>query len=206
LISAVKLQSDCRSQFCDYNPAFHQAWVERRMCGAILGPRPLSQTDYMLITRLFRKYVRMSLLGILLLSLCIRVLVPAGYMPSSLATGGPFVICPDGLFNFELELATAQSDTSASGHHGDHHQNHSGDDKPAEHDHEGAGGHSSFSMESCPIGSVLGAAAATAVENSLLIAFIAHSTPLSDPHTVLRSFSSRLYQARAPPLATPFYV
>jgi len=179
------------------------------------------------MTRRCRKLTRSVLFSLLLLSLSVRVLIPAGFMPSSLAAGGPLVICPDGLFSFELDLATSPTVASERGlqdgkhgshhgdHQGDHHQQHGGQDQShadgidgdqsAGHHHEESSGHSSFSMESCPIGSVLGAAAAPAMEASLLIAFFATATPLFNQPGLFRSFTSRLYHARAPPLATPFY-
>jgi hypothetical protein len=162
--------------------------------------------DIRQMTRRFKNYIRVGLLSLVLLSLSVRVLIPAGYMPGDLSSGGPFVICPDGLFNFQADLAKDQPGEGEHAHHG-HHSKDGGSPAPipaVEHNHEEATGHTGYGLEFCPIGAVLGAAVAPAFNAPLLIAYQAATVRATDQPSVVFSLSTSLYLARGPPRVTPF--
>lgn len=137
--------------------------------------------------RTFTGRLRFCLLGLLLLSLFFRLLTPAGYMPAALATGGPLILCPDGLPGIE---------PAASTHHGAHgdHAGHGGNNLDPAHHHGG------FNPDVCPVGAVLGAAMVPVAEVSVAIPFVATQFVAFDHDHAFTSITSSLYYARGPPL------
>jgi hypothetical protein len=65
---------------------------------------------------------RHALLPVLLFALCVRALVPAGYMVGSAADGWPVVLCPEGLpagfLTVSAPRASADDAPGMSHHHG----------------------------------------------------------------------------------------
>jgi len=81
-----------------------------------------------------------------LAALLLQGLAPPGYMPGSLASGWPVVLCPEGLPKGFL----------GGGHHHGHHQGH----HPAHHQGSGHGAdHDPGLGEHCPLGGMLDGAA-----------------------------------------------
>jgi hypothetical protein len=135
--------------------------------------------------------------------LCVRAVVPIGYMPAPLAEDGPFALCPDAsaatLAMLEPAHAMAQPPANHAGQAG--HTADAGNADPADRaDHTGhpAGGHNE-GWEHCPLG--IGAADAavgfafslTTLEPAALQMYsVVPAMPALEP---IRSF-----QARAPPV------
>jgi len=153
-----------------------------------------------------------------LLSLSLRVMVPAGFMPAALSAGGPFVICPDGLPNFQavisqvLGQAAAQSQAEGHAHHGtDHSDPHAGHHGgsgaiPAlDHSqHDDTLSHSDSGVRFCPIGSVFSAAAMPAAEGLLHLVWLPASFVWTEFSDSFISATPSLYLARGPPRITSF--
>lgn len=161
------------------------------------------------MTRRCRKFIRLGLLSLLVLSLSVRVMVPAGFMPASLASGGPYVICPKGLPNFAAVVSQGAGQSEKDGHehghenghalHGKHHSA-QGNVAPVDHsNHEEALSHSDPGVQFCPVGSVFSAVAVPAVEALLLLAWIPASYLRTESRPTWYSQSPNLYFARGPP-------
>ena len=78
------------------------------------------------------------------LALAVQSLYPAGYMPASLASGWPIMLCPDGLPTGFLD--------SGDHHSGAHHHG-------ATHDHRDGGGDEPTASDGCALGKALQAQA-----------------------------------------------
>jgi len=134
-------------------------------------------------------------LWVLQCCLLLRVLVPAGYMPSSLAEGGPIVLCPNGSAIASLLLASGdeapqQSPSEHSGHHSGHH--------PGQHGQQHGSGDEPSLWEVCPVGVLFGV--------SGLVQDVAISIPALQPFipepldsSLLLSSTLLTFRARDPP-------
>ncbi|MEQ9022679.1 MAG: hypothetical protein RLN82_07960 [Pseudomonadales bacterium] len=68
--------------------------------------------------------------SIALLAMLLRILVPTGYMPGSLASGWFLVLCPDGISSSTMAVLMGES-----GHH-HHHMSHGDVDSSADDEYE----------------------------------------------------------------------
>lgn len=181
-----------------------------------LGPKIMHKT--------FSNRSRLRLISLIFLGLSVRVLTPAGYMPASLAEGGPFVLCPGGLSGAVYFLPpdrAADGDYEALGqtsglHHGAHaqsllvdfgvqdqgmHGGH-GDHGPSAQGDDQHGGHEASIWEFCPFGAVFGSSGLTAdVAPADLLDASRYLADISND--VFTSLTVRTYRARAPPQAKP---
>lgn len=131
-----------------------------------------------LLKRLLRRRLLTS--GLALAFAC-RALVPVGFMPAPLDSGGPIVLCPGGAGG---AIARFLSERAALEHA--HHPQH--EHAPDSHD----------AWEYCPVGASLGAAALpTTVDLALPI--LEHVLEAVEPTRVIHRLLPRSYRARAPP-------
>jgi len=136
----------------------------------------------------------MVLLGYILLSLSIRVLTPAGYMPMPLAGDGPIALCPGGL---PSDTFSASLGHAAHGNHEDHgdHAN-GGDGEPQK--------HKNHHVEICPVGALLGSAAAPTYDVTVSVPLNATSLQVADIGSDFISIALPSYSARGPPQTPQF--
>lgn len=131
---------------------------------------------------------RQWLLSVLLVVLCVRALVPAGFMPSA-DKPFSFQICPDG---FPTQLLHSAQTAHAAHHHHDGAQSIADDQQPSPHQHSPRAEHCVF------------AAAAGIGPNpqvALLLTPLEHqAAPQLDPEIALPELTRhRVQQPRAPP-------
>jgi hypothetical protein len=135
------------------------------------------------VIKIERILSRRHIVWIVYACLALRVIMPVGYMPASLADGLPFVLCPDGVFS----AGQFSSDAQSSGHHQHSVQDGNGSN------HDGSGG-----GETCQFGSAFGAAAPfTELDQNTLI--FEQILVRAVPAAVFRSSIAQPYRARAPP-------
>lgn len=129
---------------------------------------------------------RRHLIGLVLLGLAVRVIMPAGYMPAPIGEGGPFVLCPGGLSGAQYFLAD-------DGEHADGH----------EHDPDDARQANAWAF--CPLGAVFGSAV---LVTDLVAAVPSPLTfvPAADPQSVEISTAIRTTRVRGPPQQQPLHV
>lgn len=131
--------------------------------------------------QIFSKH-RRKFAGLALLATLLRVAVPAGFMPASVADGWYLKLCSDGISDAVMMALLGQSD-----HH---------------HQHADAPGHDSGSgqtFDQCDLGSGFASAAITQAVAIALGIFLV-TLVVGKLFTVALSSRPRLYLARAPPL------
>jgi hypothetical protein len=147
-----------------------------------------------------RSTLRKTLRGVAFVALAAKFLVPVGYMPASLADGGPIRLCESGPV---LGTPSAASSPHASHAQHTHSSSHAGDsgslNDPAaagEHDHDdSSAGHHDW--ERCSLGGL----AAIAGEWQIAVATL---PPARIAVAASTSFSRQTvvpFRSRAPPLA-----
>jgi hypothetical protein len=136
------------------------------------------------------RFLRLTLAGFV----C-RALIPLGFMPASLADGGPVVVCHGGAAGAFFE-ALAEARHAGGGHvhdaggadHADH-GSHAPDDAAGA-DHTG--------WERCPVGAAY-AGAPLSHEFSLSLLSLAHVYAQAEPAAAPTVTTVSPYRARAPP-------
>lgn len=139
-----------------------------------------------------------------LASFLCRALVPIGYMPATLADGGPFVMChggPVGAIFRELQAfggAAGGHETPVEHAHGHTH----GDPETAPVGHEessGAPASEHKAWEHCPVGAASLPLATAGFELQALA--LEHALNRSEAVALVRAAALRAYESRAPPLS-----
>jgi DUF2946 family protein len=149
--------------------------------------------------RFFSAPTQRWIISLLLVVLCVRALIPAGFMPSS---ERPFTleICPDGFPSQLLHSPAAQNHDADGGMVGHHHHAGGGPEQAPASTHPGQGPHEqSVRAEHCVFAASAGAALAP---HPLLI--VVEATPSAAPAIPPVSFFAdsqrhRVQQPRAPP-------
>jgi hypothetical protein len=142
-----------------------------------------------ILSRIRTARMRQSLMRLALGGFLVRALIPIGFMPASMAQGGPIIICHGGLAGtFFQQLAEEGHDAHLHGGMADH--------SAAEHD-EPSPDHDAW--EHCPTG-VTASAAALATDFSFSLLALTHAQSSRDPCPGIPAAPVTSYQARAPPL------
>jgi hypothetical protein len=128
-----------------------------------------------------RPQLRFALVMVLA-TLALRAVVPAGFMPAAIGNGLPFEMCPSAV---PAEILAAMS---GAGH--SHHQHHAG--------HNAAGSDGHFNTGDCPIGQALSAAVAFDDLQPAVIAPAAAPLNASEP-AALPSLEQPVRRSRDPP-------
>jgi hypothetical protein len=138
-----------------------------------------------------RSSPRHPLLYVAYLALACRLVIPAGFMPASLADGGPLRLCLGGPAGALLQALAAQAGASREQHEQHHHHDHDneGGATPAEHD----------PWQYCPVGAVF-ASAALVGESSVDVLEPDHFFVDQPTRILVSSSRTGAYRARAPPL------
>lgn len=125
-------------------------------------------------------------------ALACRFLVPSGFMPASLADGGPIVICHGGTVG-RLFASLAVEDTTdhRSAHSQSHHQD--GDSSAGEKEEYDV-------WEHCPLGNAFGTIG-PAFDVQLSSFDFRHVPSIPERRELVSAFPARFYRARAPPIA-----
>jgi hypothetical protein len=134
---------------------------------------------------------RHPLLFVAYLALACRLVIPAGFMPASLADGGPLRLCHGGPAGALLEALAAQAVPSEKQHEAHHQHGHDADGGPAPEQHD--------QWEHCPIGAVF-ASAALIGDSSVDVLELEHSFVAQSTRILISSSRTGAYRARAPPL------
>jgi hypothetical protein len=154
--------------------------------------------------RVFHANNRRWLIGVLLVTLLVRALIPAGFMPAS-DRPLSFQICPDGFPAALLKSdPAAPHDGSSDPHAGHHHHGANAlvadASSPVTHHHDGAPhNHGSASVEHCVFAATAGASAAafTATFSAPAATLAAPQFFYVSPAVESRRFS--IQQPRGPP-------
>jgi hypothetical protein len=156
----------------------------RRTSAIIAGQPGIFRDD---VTLQVRTAARRKLIGLLLLGLAVRIVMPAGYMPAPIGEGGPFVPCPGGLSG-ALFLVDHGSGS------GTHHSHGTGDAADAD--------ASTDVWEFCPFGAVFGSAVLVNDSYSAL-PVVQQGAPPAHRRLPVSLPELRPFHARAPPLLGP---
>lgn len=138
-----------------------------------------------------KRTLRPQILLALAVTLLLRAMIPAGFMPAAIGGGFPLQVCPSGLPDGALaRLAGEHGGHSHHGHHGHHanHANHGGHDD---------GGHA-YSAEQCPIAHLIAAAALPALAGAALPAAASPAFPVLAPRPPA-AVRVHHYRSRGPP-------
>lgn len=122
------------------------------------------------------KRATFSALSAAVFCLCLRALIPAGYMPGNAFAGELFVLCPNGL----PPSVAARFHDSHAGHHGDD-------------------GVSVDADQRCPIGAALQTPALPVAELAAALAVAAIIAAVSPTHCPVARSLPRPYDSRGPP-------
>jgi len=128
-----------------------------------------------------RNNYRRLVISIALLAMLLRILVPTGFMPGSLASGWYLVLCPDGISSSTMAVLMGES-----GHH--HHHMPQGDTGTSK-DNE---------YKQCDLGSGFSSAAIYQSADLVMGLFLALLTIWQASSLRLQRFASQ-YLARGPP-------
>lgn len=144
----------------------------------------------------FAMFERQRVLTAVLLTVAMRALVPAGYMPGSVAAGEWMVLCPANSWASYALLDAIAPDANGAGKHS-HHAHH------GHHGHHGAANEASAAApDSCPLGNALSQAAAADQQGSADSGLPQSATvppwPAAAPRVRL---IDRHYPVRGPPRA-----
>jgi hypothetical protein len=137
--------------------------------------------------------LRLALAGFL-----VRALIPVGFMPATLAAGGPIVLCHGGLAGAYFQALSEQARDSATPAHGADDPaitKHAHTDHPLDAD-DPTPDHSAW--DHCPSGATSGTAA-LAQSFSFSLLELSHRQPDSESQFGIPLPAISSYQARAPP-------
>lgn len=120
--------------------------------------------------------------GLVLAAFACRALVPTGFMPATLASGGPIILCPGGSAGAIVRFL-AERTAGENAHHAPH--EHAPDSYEA--------------WEYCPVGASLGAALEVASVDFVL-PVLEHVLETIEPARIVERAVAGPYRARAPPI------